>query len=54
MYQECDFCQLSEQCRYCGTGAPEEQCAEMLAGMVEEAREEFNSAWRDYISEYED
>ena len=51
MCQECDFCPM---CGRCGGFRSEEDCAEMLAGMIDDAREEFNSAWREYISEYED
>lgn len=51
MYQECDFCPM---CGLCGGYRSEEDCAEMLEKMIEDGREDFHRAWREYISDYED
>ena len=54
MYTECDYCPMRESCDFYGMAGAEEQCAEMLRVMIEGDRQEFENAWRAYVSEYED
>lgn len=53
-HKECEYCPNAEQCSEWVRARNEEECAEIICGLIEDMRDEFEEAWRIYISEYED
>lgn len=53
-HEECAYCPKAEMCSRYVRERGEDECSEILCSMIEEMREEYEEAWRIYISEYED
>lgn len=53
-HEECMYCMNAEKCSKWVRERSDDECAEIICSLIEDLRDEYEEAWRIYVSQYED